>query len=90
MSERKAHLQVEIPKLEEDANGGEEMVANPEPDMMMLNRDLVVRLAEQHHLAITIRPNGSNFGLTQHLDRLRTLVKGELTRATTKRAGGGA
>ncbi len=63
---------------------------NPEPDMMMLNRDLVVRLATEHRLAITIRPDGSIFGLPHHLDRLRALVKGELTRAAAKQSGGAA
>jgi hypothetical protein len=61
-----------------------------EPNMMMLNRDMVVRLAEQHRLAITIRPDGSIFGLSHHLDRLRTLVKDELTRAAAMQAGGAA
>lgn len=52
----------------------QQLGANPEPNMMMLNRDLVVRLAVEHRLAITIRPDGSIFGLPHHLDRLRALV----------------
>jgi hypothetical protein len=64
--------------------------ANPEPNMMMLNRAMVVRLAEQHRLAITIRADGSTFGLQPHLDKLRVLVKDELTKATAKQAGGAA
>jgi hypothetical protein len=64
--------------------------ANPEPNMMMLNRDLVLRLAKRHRLAITIRPDGSIFGLQHHLDKLRALVKDELTKAAAKQAGGAA
>jgi hypothetical protein len=61
---------------------------NSVPDMMMLNRDLVVRLATEHRLVLTIRPDGSIFGL--HLDKLRALVKGELARAAAEQAGGAA
>jgi hypothetical protein len=71
-------------KKEQSAN------AKPEPNMTMLNRDMVVRLAEQHRLAITIRADGSIFGLQHHLDKLRALVKDELTKAAAKQAGGAA
>jgi hypothetical protein len=64
--------------------------ANPEPNMMMLNRDLVLRLAKRHRLAITIRPDGSIFGLQHHLDKLRALVKRQPTRPRSKKAGGAA
>ena len=63
---------------------------NPEPSMMMLKRDLVVRLATEHRLRITIRPDGSIFGLQYDLDKLRALVKDELTKAAAKQAGGAA
>jgi hypothetical protein len=49
--------------------------ANPEPDMMMLNRDLVVRLATEHRLRITIRPDGQIIGFRDDLTKLRSLIE---------------
>ena len=77
-------------EMSNEVTAAEAQQLNPEPDMMMLSRDLVVRLAEQHRLAITIRPDGSIFGLPHHLTRFRALVKDELTRAAAKQAGGAA
>lgn len=48
---------------------------NPEPDMMMLDRDLVVRLAEEHRLRITIRPDGQIIGFRNDLTKLRSLIE---------------
>lgn len=82
---------VQLTSAERAARGKEQTAdPNPEPNMMMFSRDLVVRLAEQHRLAITIRPDGSIFGLTPDLDMLRALVKDELARAAAKQAGGAA
>lgn len=46
-----------------------------EQNVMMLDRNSVVRLAEEHHLAITIRPDGQITGLHDHLLRLRGLLE---------------
>jgi hypothetical protein len=45
------------------------------PNMMMLDRNLVVRLAEEHHLAITIRPDGLIIGLPEDLAALRRMLE---------------
>ncbi len=51
-------------------------VSAPKPNiMMMLDRDLVVRLAEEHHRAITIRPDGTIFGLDGHQAEQRRLLE---------------
>ena len=91
----KGHNMANIDKDEPQPNNSPtdaktQLETSPKPNMMMLNRDLVSRLAEQHCLAITIRPDGSIFGLSHHLDRLRALVKDELTRAAAMQAGGAA
>ena len=49
--------------------------ANPKPDMMMLDRDLVVRLVEEHRLRITIRPDGQIIGFRNDLTKLRSLIE---------------
>ena len=40
-----------------------------------LPRETVVRLAERHHLSITIRPDGSIVGLPNDLKKLRLLLE---------------
>jgi hypothetical protein len=43
--------------------------------MMMLDHDLVVRLAEEHRLRITIRPDGQIIGFRNDLTNLRSLIE---------------
>ena len=40
-----------------------------------LRRETVVRLAEQYHLSITIRPDGSIIGLPADVKKLRLLLE---------------
>ena len=47
----------------------------PYSESMHMDRDTVIQLAEENHLAITIRPDGSIFGLPADLDRLRELTE---------------
>jgi hypothetical protein len=49
--------------------------SDSKPDMMMLDHDLVVRLAEEHRLRITIRPDGQIIGFRNDLTNLRSLIK---------------
>jgi hypothetical protein len=52
-----------------------ERASDSKPDMMMLDRDLVVRLAEEHRLRITIRPDGQIIGFRDDLTKLRSLIE---------------
>lgn len=46
----------------------------PYTESLLLDRDTVVEIAEENHLAITIRPDGTIYGLPSDLERLRTLT----------------
>jgi hypothetical protein len=75
---------------EESAVGLDDQSVSPTPDSspskgpessaafwQKLDRETVVRLAEQYHLSITIRPDGSTIGFPSDLRKLRALLGGE-------------
>jgi|SRR5215469_10864127 len=73
---RKCNKKAELLSL-----GAAHVIATEEEDIVarvkenkMLNRDSVLHLAERFHLAITIRPDGSIFGLPEDLATLRKLL----------------
>ena len=46
--------------------------------MNNMDKETVIRIAEEHHLAITIRPDGSIIGLDYDLALLRLLYEATL------------
>jgi len=75
------------PEQEKQAPAGpakSERAADSKPDMMMLDRDLVVRLAEEHRLRITIRPDGQIIGFRDDLTKLRSLIEAACSTGKTE------